>query len=126
VWVGYGWASADWALVAPNALAVAVGAVTVTVGLLLRRREGRHTYPGDHRARAAPAAAAAVTGRVAVGVGHDGVVDVAGQARRDVVEVESDALVGQVRRGEPARIASSSCWWTAACSVRMVRQSSAV
>jgi uncharacterized protein with PQ loop repeat len=36
LWVGYGWAGADWPLVVPNALALAVGVATVIVGRLLR------------------------------------------------------------------------------------------
>lgn len=41
LWIGYGWTRADWALVAPNAVALAVGAVTVVVGLVLRRHARR-------------------------------------------------------------------------------------
>jgi MtN3 and saliva related transmembrane protein len=39
LWIGYGWTRADWALVVPNATAFVVSAVTVAVGLLLRRRQ---------------------------------------------------------------------------------------
>ena len=39
LWVAYGWAGADWPLVVPNAVALAVGLCTVLVGWRLRRRE---------------------------------------------------------------------------------------
>lgn len=52
LWMGYGWAGADWPLVVPNALALAVGVATVIVGRLLRS----HNRPpqqdgGDSRRR---------------------------------------------------------------------------
>ena len=47
LWVGYGWAGADWPLVVPNALALAVGAATVIVGRLLR---SRHRPPRQDQA----------------------------------------------------------------------------
>jgi uncharacterized protein with PQ loop repeat len=38
LWVAYGTARSDWALVVPNLVALLVGAATVTVAALLRRR----------------------------------------------------------------------------------------
>jgi len=38
LWAGYGWVGADWPLVVPNAVALAVGITTVIVGRLLRSR----------------------------------------------------------------------------------------
>ena len=50
LWIGYGWTSADWPLVIPNAIALTIGIVTVVVGLLLRRREHqRHHVESDRR-----------------------------------------------------------------------------
>jgi MtN3 and saliva related transmembrane protein len=44
LWIGYGLTRADWALIVPNAAAFIVGAVTVAVGLQLRR-----STPGSRR-----------------------------------------------------------------------------
>ena len=50
LWIGYGWTSADWPLVIPNAMALTIGIVTVVVGLLLRRGEHhRHHAESDGR-----------------------------------------------------------------------------
>jgi MtN3 and saliva related transmembrane protein len=38
LWIGHGWVRGDWALVVPNTVALIVAAVTITIGLLLRRR----------------------------------------------------------------------------------------
>jgi MtN3 and saliva related transmembrane protein len=38
LWLAYGLARSDWALIVPNIVAIAVGATTVTVALMLRRR----------------------------------------------------------------------------------------
>lgn len=38
LWLAYGLARRDWALVVPNLVALAVGVTTVTVALLIRRR----------------------------------------------------------------------------------------
>jgi uncharacterized protein with PQ loop repeat len=41
LWVAYGWTRADWPLVVPNTVALAVGVVTVIVGRLLRSQDRR-------------------------------------------------------------------------------------
>jgi uncharacterized protein with PQ loop repeat len=50
LWVGYGWARADWPLVVPNAVALIVGVVTVVVGRLFRGQDRRRQgEPGSRR-----------------------------------------------------------------------------
>jgi uncharacterized protein with PQ loop repeat len=39
LWAAYGWAGADWPLVVPNAVALAVGVVTIVVGRLVRSHD---------------------------------------------------------------------------------------
>ncbi|HEY7224553.1 MAG TPA: SemiSWEET family transporter [Micromonosporaceae bacterium] len=41
LWVGYGLTRRDWPLVIPNAIAVAVGALTVITGIVVRRLPDR-------------------------------------------------------------------------------------
>jgi uncharacterized protein with PQ loop repeat len=48
LWAGYGLARGDWPLVIPNVIAFTVGAVTVAVGLVVRRRHSRP--PAQHPA----------------------------------------------------------------------------
>jgi MtN3 and saliva related transmembrane protein len=43
LWIAYGFARSDWALIVPNAVAILVGVSTITVAMLLRRR---HARPG--------------------------------------------------------------------------------
>jgi MtN3 and saliva related transmembrane protein len=38
LWIGYGAVRGDWALVIPNVAAFAIGVITLTVALVLRRR----------------------------------------------------------------------------------------
>jgi uncharacterized protein with PQ loop repeat len=48
LWVAYGLARPDWALVVPNSVALLVSAITVVVARLLRRRKagtGRRDQP---------------------------------------------------------------------------------
>lgn len=47
LWAAYGWAGADWPLVVPNVLALAVGVTAVVVGRLLRSRDGRPRSGGE-------------------------------------------------------------------------------
>jgi len=41
LWIGYGTAGHDWALVVPNTVALTVGIVTIALALSLRRRTSR-------------------------------------------------------------------------------------
>jgi uncharacterized protein with PQ loop repeat len=39
LWIAYGWTRSDWPLVVPNILAFTVSTVTLTIGLVLRKRD---------------------------------------------------------------------------------------
>ena len=55
LWAGYGWVGADWPLVVPNAVALAVGIATVIVGRLLRSRNRPRRPPAPALTRATSA-----------------------------------------------------------------------
>jgi MtN3 and saliva related transmembrane protein len=41
LWIAYGLARSDWALIVPNVVAILVGMTTITVAMLLRRRRSQ-------------------------------------------------------------------------------------
>jgi MtN3 and saliva related transmembrane protein len=43
LWIAYGMARSDWALIVPNVVAILVGVSTITVAMLLRRRNNAAT-----------------------------------------------------------------------------------
>jgi MtN3 and saliva related transmembrane protein len=45
LWIAYGTARDDWALIVPNVVAILVGVSTITVALLLRRRHAQTSSP---------------------------------------------------------------------------------
>ncbi|WP_117210482.1 SemiSWEET family sugar transporter [Allorhizocola rhizosphaerae] len=53
LWLGYGVARADWALIVPNIVAITVTVLTIAVALVLRRRVRGESRPGPSAHRQA-------------------------------------------------------------------------
>lgn len=49
LWIAYGWARGDYALVVPNSVALAVGIATIVIARILRSRHARRSLPYNVR-----------------------------------------------------------------------------